>query len=58
MPDDELVPPNSRPGLPKRTAIPKAEFLAFMSDRRPDPTLAADIDWISEGDTDGLGPLA
>ncbi|WP_157073199.1 type II toxin-antitoxin system Phd/YefM family antitoxin [Kribbia dieselivorans] len=41
----------------RRPAVPKADLLALLDRQRPDPTLAADMAWISEGTTDDLDPL-
>lgn len=47
----------TRQQLQRRTGLPKAEFLAHLDRQEPDPTLADDMAWISEGSTDDLGPL-
>lgn len=41
----------------RRQAVPKAEVLALLDRQRPDPTLSADMAWITEGSTDDLGDL-
>lgn len=47
----------TRPRHRRRPGLPKAEFMALLDRQGPDPTLADDIAWISEGSTDELGPL-
>ncbi|MBP6997513.1 MAG: type II toxin-antitoxin system prevent-host-death family antitoxin [Phycicoccus sp.] len=44
--------PNAR-----RSAVPKADLMALLQRQRPDPTLARDMEWISEGTTDDLDDL-
>lgn len=47
----------TRPRHVRRSGLPKAEFLAFLAQQSPDPALADDLDWISAGTTDDLGPI-
>lgn len=47
----------TRPRQARRAGIPKQEILALLAEQRPDPTLAEDLAWISEGTTDELGPI-
>lgn len=47
----------TQPPAVRRTSMPRAEFLAFLDSRQSDETFAADMAWISEGDTDDLGPI-
>ncbi len=41
----------------RRPAVPKAELVALLDRQLPDSTLGDDMDWITEGATDELGPL-
>ncbi|MFC5382625.1 type II toxin-antitoxin system prevent-host-death family antitoxin [Aquipuribacter nitratireducens] len=41
----------------RRPAVPRADLVALLDRQRPDPGLAADIAWISEGTTDELDDL-
>lgn len=45
----------TRPGHRKPAGVPKAELLERLGSQRPDPDLAADLAWISEGHTNELG---
>lgn len=41
----------------RRPTMSKTEFVTLHEGQRVDPTLAADLAWIVEGDTDELGPI-
>lgn len=41
----------------RRPAVPRAELVALLERQQPDPTLAKDMAWISEGTTDELDEL-
>lgn len=41
----------------RRSGIPRADLLALLDRQRPDPTLAVDMAWITEGSTDDLDGL-
>jgi prevent-host-death family protein len=45
----------TRPRNRRRAGLPKAELLAFLDRQEPDPRLAEDIAWISEGSTEDFG---
>ncbi|HPB72586.1 MAG TPA: type II toxin-antitoxin system prevent-host-death family antitoxin [Phycicoccus sp.] len=48
----------TRPRHTKPLGLTKAEFFAHLDRPRvPDPTLASDLAWISDGTTDDLGPI-
>lgn len=47
-----------RPARRRREAIPRAEVLDLLARQRLDPTLAADLSWITEGGTDDLDSLS
>lgn len=47
----------TRPHHVRRNGLPKAELLALFAQQAPDPTLADDLRWITEGTTDQLGPI-
>lgn len=47
----------TRPRHRRRAGLPKAELLAFLDRQEPDPELAGDMAWISEGSTDELGSV-
>lgn len=47
----------TRPRHVRRNGLPKAELLALMAQQTPDPTLADDLRWITEGTTDDLDPI-
>ncbi len=49
-----IVAPTSR----RRHGIPRHEVNAVAAQQTADLTLAADLQWISAGSTDDLGPLA
>lgn len=47
-----------RPARRRRDSIPREEVLALLRRQVSDPTLAADMAWISEGGTDDLDVLS
>lgn len=52
----EAVAVIARPTARRRHGIPRGEVVAMLRDRSVDPTLAADLEWISAGSTDDLEP--
>ena len=53
----EPVAQITRPSGTRRTGVPRAEFLDLLDHQSPDATLSSDLDWISQGSTDDLGPI-
>lgn len=41
----------------RRLTMAKSDFASLHAGQRLDPTLAIDLAWISEGDTEELGPI-
>lgn len=41
----------------RRATMSKTDFATLHEGQRMDPTLATDLAWITEGDTDELGPI-
>ena len=41
----------------RRPGVPRPDVIALLDRQRPDPTLAQDMAWITEGTTDDLDPV-
>ena len=39
----------------RRPGVPRSDLLALLDRQRPDPALAADMDWIADGSTADFG---